>query len=53
MTLKDSLNSILAAKLIEAKAPFGLAVRRLDSPCQALYHNLNTEKAVCFDETPL
>lgn len=50
---KDNLKSILDDRMIEARNPYGSAISRLRKGKAATQANLNTQKVVCFTETPL
>jgi hypothetical protein len=50
---KDNLKSILNDRVIEARNPYGSAIERLRELGQRNDTNLNTQKVVCFTETPL
>jgi len=50
---KDNLKSILSNKVIEARNAYGSAVGRLNKLRADTTENLNTQKVVCFTETPL
>jgi hypothetical protein len=50
---KDNLKSILSNKVIEARNAYGSAVVRLNKLGADKAKNLNTQKVVCFTETPL
>lgn len=50
---KDNLKSILSNKVIEARSAYGSAVVRLNKLGADKAKNLNTQKVVCFTETPL
>lgn len=50
---KENLKSILNDRVIEARNPYGSAVSRLSKLTAQTPTNLNTQKVVCFTETPL
>lgn len=50
---KDNLKSILNDKVIEARNAYGSAIRRLEELKEANTDNVNTQRVVCFTETPL
>lgn len=50
---KDNLKSILNDKVIEARNPYGSALSHLRKLNAQTNENLNSQKVVCFTETPL
>lgn len=50
---KDNLKSILDGRVIEARNPYGSAPSRLSALSAGIPENLDTQKVVCFTETPL
>ncbi len=50
---KDNLKSILNGRVIEARNPYGSAISRLSKLKADTSANLDTQKVVCFTETPL
>ena len=50
---KDNLKSILSDSTIEARNPFGSAVTALEKANPKQQEDLDTQKVVCFTETPL
>ena len=50
---KENLKSILNDRAIEARTPYGSAVSRLTELKAETSKNRNTQKVVCFTETPL
>jgi hypothetical protein len=50
---KDNLKSILNDRVIEARNPYGSAISRLSELKSLTSENLDSQKVVCFTETPL
>jgi hypothetical protein len=50
---KENLKSILNDRVIEARNPYGSAISRLGQLKAESSANLDTQKVVCFTETPL
>lgn len=50
---KDNLKSILNDRVIEARNPYGSALSRLNKLQAQTSENLDSQKVVCFTETPL
>jgi Putative abortive phage resistance protein AbiGi, antitoxin len=48
----SSLKSILKNRCIEARNPFGMAVKKLKE-CDSYKKELDSQKVICFTETPL
>ena len=50
---KDNLKAILNERVIEARNPYSSAMKHLEKLKQLDDANVNTQKVVCFTETPL
>jgi len=50
---KDNLKSIIEDRCIEARNPYGSATSRLSELHAETEENLNSQRVVCFTETPL